>query len=47
VYRTYQNIDQAIKKLIIEFFDDTYFNALWEEIVGYANCTSLQLLTHL
>jgi hypothetical protein len=47
VYHTYHNVDQAIKKLIIESFDDTYLNALTDEIVGYANCTSLQLLTHL
>jgi hypothetical protein len=47
VYRTYHNVDQAIKKLIIESFDDVYLSALSNEIVGYANCTSLQLLTHL
>jgi hypothetical protein len=47
VYRTYHNVDQAIKKLIIESFDDAYRNTLSDEIVGYANCTSLQLLTHL
>jgi hypothetical protein len=47
VYRTYHNVDQAIKKLIIEAFDDAYLNALSDKIVGYANCTSLQLLTHL
>jgi hypothetical protein len=47
VYRTYHNVDQAIKKLIIESFDDAYPNALSDEIVGYANCTSLQLLAHL
>jgi hypothetical protein len=47
VYHTYHNANQAIKKLIIESFDDTYLNALSDEIVGYANCTSLQLLTHL
>jgi hypothetical protein len=47
VYRTYHNVDQAIKKLIIESFDDAYLNALSDEIVGYANCTSLQLLTQL
>jgi hypothetical protein len=47
VYRTYHNVDQAIKKLIIKAFDDAYLNALSDEIVGYANCTSLQLLTHL
>jgi hypothetical protein len=47
VYGTYHNVDQVIKKLIIESFDDTYLNALSDEILGYANCTSLQLLTHL
>jgi hypothetical protein len=47
VYRTYHNVDQDIKKLIIESFDDAYLNALSDGIVGYANCTSLQLLTHL
>jgi hypothetical protein len=47
LYRNYHNVDQAIKKLIIESFDDTYLNALSDEILGYANCTSLQLLTHL
>jgi hypothetical protein len=47
VYRTYRNVDQAIKKLIIESFDDADLNALSDKIVGYANCTSLQLLTHI
>jgi hypothetical protein len=47
VYRTYHNVDQAIKKLLIEAFDDAYLNALSDEIVGYANCTSLQIFTHL
>jgi hypothetical protein len=47
VYCTYHNVDQAIKKLIIESFDHAYLNALSDEIVGYENCTSLQLLTHL
>jgi hypothetical protein len=47
VYRTYHNVDHVIKKLIIESFDDAYLNALSDEIVGYANYTSIQLLTHL
>jgi hypothetical protein len=47
VYRTYKNVDQEIKKLIIESFDNAYLNALSDKILGYANCTSLQLLTHL
>jgi hypothetical protein len=44
---TYHTVEQAFKKLIIESFDDAYLNALSDKIVGYANCTSLQLLTHL
>jgi hypothetical protein len=47
VYRTYHNVDQAIKKLIIDAFDDVYLNALSDEVVGYTNCTSLDILTHL
>jgi hypothetical protein len=47
VYRTYHNVDQAIKKLIIESFYDAYLNDLSDKIVGYTNCTSLQLITHL
>jgi hypothetical protein len=47
VYRTYHNVDQAIKKLLIEASEDAYLNAISDEIVGYANCTSLQILTHL
>jgi 6-pyruvoyl-tetrahydropterin synthase len=47
VYRTYHNVDQAIKRLIIESFDNAYHNALWDKIVGYANYTSLQLHTHI
>jgi hypothetical protein len=47
VYHTYHNMDQATKKLILEAFDDAYLNALSDKVVGYANCTSLDLLTHL
>jgi hypothetical protein len=39
VYRTSHNVDQEIKKLILEAFDDAYPNALSDEVVGYANCT--------
>jgi hypothetical protein len=47
VYHTYHNVDQAIKKLLNEAFDDAYLNALSDEVVGYTNCTSLDILTHL
>jgi hypothetical protein len=40
-------VDQAIKKLVIGALDDAYLNALSDEVVGYANCTSLDTLTHL
>jgi hypothetical protein len=40
-------INQSIKKMIIDVFEDQYLNVLSDEIIGYANCTSLQLLPHL
>jgi hypothetical protein len=47
VYRTYNNPNQAFKKLIIDAFEDQFLNALSDEVVGYENCTSLNLITHL
>jgi hypothetical protein len=47
VYRTYHNVDQEFKKMIIDAFEDQSLNALSEEIIGYENCTLLQLITHL
>jgi hypothetical protein len=38
---------REIKELILEAFDEAYVNALSDELVGYANCTSIGLLTHL
>jgi hypothetical protein len=47
VYRTYNNVDQSFKKLIIDAFEDQFRNALSNEVVGNENCTSLDLLTHI
>jgi hypothetical protein len=47
VYPTYHNVDQAFKQMSIDAFGDPFLNALSYEIVGYANWTSLQLLSHL
>jgi hypothetical protein len=47
VYGTYNNVDQAFKKLIIDAFEKQFLNALSDEVVGYANGMSLDLLTHL
>jgi hypothetical protein len=47
VYRTNHNMDQAFKKLIIYAFEDPIMNALSDEVVGYANGTSLEFITYL
>jgi hypothetical protein len=47
LYRTYHNVDHAIKTMIPKDFDDAYLNALSDGIVSYANCASLDLLAHL
>jgi hypothetical protein len=47
VYRTYNNVNQAFKKLIMDVFEDQFLNALSDEVVGYANPTSLDLPTRL
>jgi hypothetical protein len=47
VYRTYNNVNEAFKKLIIDAFKHQFLNALSDEVVGDANSTSLDLLTHL
>jgi hypothetical protein len=47
LYSTYHHVDQAFKKMIIDAFEDQYLNALSDEIVGYTNCMSLQIITHI
>jgi hypothetical protein len=47
VYCTYHNVDQTFKKNIIDVFEDPYLNVLSDDIVGYVNYTSLQILSHL
>jgi hypothetical protein len=47
VYRTYNNVDRAFKKLIIYACEDQFLNSLSYEVVGYEIHTSLDLLTHL
>jgi hypothetical protein len=47
VYRTYHNVDQAFKKMIIGAFQNPFLNALSDEFIGCTNCTSLQFVSHL
>ena len=43
----YDACDRALKQLLIGAVDDMFINALCDIHVGYANVTTLQLLTHL
>jgi hypothetical protein len=47
IYLTHNNVDHEFKKMTINALEDQYLNAVYDEIFGYTNCTSLQLLTHL
>jgi hypothetical protein len=47
LYSTYNNVDQEFKKLIIDAFGDQFLNALYDEVLGYANRASLDHITHL
>jgi hypothetical protein len=47
IYHSFNKVDQAFKKLIIYVFEDQFLNALSDEVAGYANRTSLNLLTHI
>jgi hypothetical protein len=47
IYYMYHNVDLAFKKLSIDAFEDPFLNALYNEVLSYANHTSLQFITHL
>jgi hypothetical protein len=46
-YRTYTSVQQALKKQIISVFDPMYLNNLNDNMVGYANISSRDMLDHL
>ena len=47
LFNQYDACDRALKQLLIGAVDDMFINALCDPHVGYANITTLQLLTHL
>ena len=47
LFSQYDACDRALKQLLIGAVDDMFINALCDSHVGYANVTTLQLLTHL
>jgi hypothetical protein len=46
-YRTYTYVQQALKKQIIAVFEPMYFDILSDNMVGFANITSRDMLDHL
>jgi hypothetical protein len=46
-FKTYQSTDKALKKLLIAACPDMYLRTLSHKTAGYANVTTLQMLTHL
>jgi hypothetical protein len=46
-YRTYTSVQQALKKQIIGVFEPMYLDILNDNMVGYANISSRDMLYHL
>ena len=46
LYRDYNSTDKALKSLLIAAVDETYISSLCDKYIGYANITTLQILTH-
>jgi hypothetical protein len=46
-YRTYTSVQQALKKQIISVFEPMYLDILNDNMVGYANISSRDMLDHL
>ena len=47
IFFQYDSTDKALKQLLIGAVDDMFINAVSDAHVGYANVTTLELLTHL
>ena len=47
LYCEYDSTDKALKYLLIAAVDETYIGSLRDKYIGYANITTLQMLTHL
>jgi hypothetical protein len=47
IYTNRINVDQALKKLIIEAYDNMYTSQLEDYILQYANRSALEIIMHL
>jgi hypothetical protein len=46
-FKTYNTVQSALKKQIITVIEPMYFKILNDDLVGFANTTSLDMLDHL
>jgi hypothetical protein len=47
IYTSRINVDQALKKLILESYDNMYTSKLEDYLLQYANRSALEILMHL
>jgi hypothetical protein len=47
LYKEYDATDKALKSLLLSTVDETYVRSLRDKYIGYANVTTLQMITHL
>ena len=47
VWQEYTNIQEAVKKLILETVEDKYQRAIKDSNTGYAAMTAMQMIQHL
>jgi hypothetical protein len=43
----YKNVEPALKRFLIHSVDDIFIRALHQQHIGYANCTTRELLKHM
>jgi hypothetical protein len=46
-FNRYKNVEAALKRFLLHSIDDIYVHALYQLHIGYANCTTRELLDHL
>ena len=47
LHKQYNATEKALKQLLLGGVDDMFVRSLWNRHIGYANATTLQLLTHM
>jgi uncharacterized protein YlbG (UPF0298 family) len=47
IYTNMVNVDQALKRIILEAYGKIYTSQLEDYLLNYANCSALEVLMHL